>query len=112
MPSGGGVRYNVHGCVARFSTGIAGAIPAIVELLKDSDSDVRSSAVSVLGKVSEQAEFRAAIVLVIPAIVELLSNWSWDVQLNAVLVLGKVSEQAEFRVAIVPVIPTGCCHEH
>ncbi|KAF8519795.1 armadillo-type protein [Hysterangium stoloniferum] len=75
---------------SRISSGHWGVIPAIVELLKDSDSDVRSRAVSVLGKVSEQAEFRAAIE---------------PVRLSALSVLGKVSEQAEFRATIAPVIP-------
>ncbi|KAF8519796.1 armadillo-type protein [Hysterangium stoloniferum] len=60
---------------------------------------------SVLGKVLEQAKFRAAIAGVIPTIVELLNNSSWCVQLSVVSVLGNVSEQVEFRTAIAPVIP-------
>ncbi|KAF8523383.1 armadillo-type protein [Hysterangium stoloniferum] len=88
-----------------FGTAITRAIFKNVALLKDSDSDVRSSAVSVLGKFSEQAEFRAAIAGVIPAIVALLKDSPWCVRSSSVWVLGKVSEQAEFRAAIASAIP-------
>ncbi|KAF8504092.1 armadillo-type protein [Hysterangium stoloniferum] len=86
--------------------------PAIVTLLKDSDSDVRSSVVSVLGKVSEQAEFRAAIATAIPHIVALLQDYCDDVRSSTLSVLEKVSEQSTLTFdhsrisgAIVDVIP-------
>ncbi|KAF8526908.1 armadillo-type protein [Hysterangium stoloniferum] len=82
---------------AEFRAAIEGVIPTIVALLKD--SDIRSSAVSVLGKVSEQgavyanAKLQAIIESVIPTIVALLEDANYCVRSSAVLALGKVLEQ-------------------
>ncbi|KAF8523302.1 hypothetical protein BU17DRAFT_85998 [Hysterangium stoloniferum] len=80
-------------------------ITTIVALLKESNFDVRSSAVSILGMVSEQTRSGATIAPVIPNIVTLLKDSDSDVQSQAVSALEKVSEQAEPRAAIAHAIP-------
>ncbi|KAF8527831.1 hypothetical protein BU17DRAFT_81048 [Hysterangium stoloniferum] len=108
-----------------FRAAIAGAIPHIVILLKDSDSDVLSSTVSLLGKVSEKgglnvepslqwiigpgegfrarAASQAAIAAVILDILALVKDSNSDIRSRTASSCHL--DLAEFQAAIAPVIP-------
>ncbi|KAJ6609972.1 hypothetical protein B0H10DRAFT_1954162 [Mycena sp. CBHHK59/15] len=94
---------------AKFRESIGAAIPQIITLLSDRDSDVCKASADALAKLSEQAEFRESIGAAIPQVITLLSDRDSDVRRASADALVKLSEQAfvmravaEFRESLGP----------
>ncbi|KAJ6594989.1 armadillo-type protein [Mycena sp. CBHHK59/15] len=97
---------------AKFRESIGAAIPQIITLLSDRDSDVCKASADALVKLSEQAEFRESIGAAIPQVITLLSDRDSDVRRASADALVKLSEQAfvmravaEFRESLGATIP-------
>ena len=99
-----------HNFKAEFHSKIRDSFPAIVEVLKNNNSDIQINGIELLAKLSEKgmnlsderniadralkAAFQSQIQNAIPAIIELLDDSNSDIRISAVEILGELSAKS------------------
>ena len=68
------------------------SVPAMIDLLKDDDADVRGAVIRILGRMGRAAKEAA------PAIAEILHDKDWHFRASAAVVLGQIGPDAKSSV--------------